>query len=87
MERELLKHFGKAKYDEYGCGIIWGVQENGHHQHLLDIDVRGWGAIQNYFKDKKGKVDFENAEQFQDAVGKFIAEAINEKIESSNLKD
>jgi hypothetical protein len=38
-------------------------------------EVRGWGALQNEF------ATIEEAEKFQDEVGKFIADAINEKIE------
>ena len=37
-------------------------------------EVRGWGALQQEFKTEAG------AEAFQDEVGKFIADAINEKI-------
>jgi hypothetical protein len=78
--KEIIKHVGEAKLDEYTQSIIWGIQDNGNFQHLLDINVRGWGAIQNYFKSKNGSINFESAEKFQDAVGKFIAEAINEKV-------
>jgi hypothetical protein len=38
-------------------------------------EVRGWGALQQEFKTE------EAAEAFQDEVGKFIADAINEKIQ------
>ena len=77
---KLLKYIGKAKYDEFGSGYIWGINEKNEHEMLADIDkngvrVRGWGAIQNMFKSE------EEAEQFQDMVGRFVADAINEKIE------
>ena len=38
-------------------------------------DVRGWGRLQNEFKTQ------EEAAKFQDEVGKFIADAIREKIQ------
>ena len=44
-------------------------------------DLRGWGAIQNLFKLKGGAIDFEKAEKFQDDLGQWIADAINEKLE------
>lgn len=75
----------KAKYDDYGQQI-WGTDGDGLQ---LIAEVRGWGAIQNLFK--KGKeFDLESAAEFQREVGKFIADAINEKIErefGGELKD
>jgi hypothetical protein len=38
-------------------------------------EVRGWGALQQEFKTEA------EAEAFQDEVGKFIADAINEKVQ------
>lgn len=74
-----IKDFiGKATYDN--CGqFIWGVGDDGEHQKLADL--RGWGAIQNLFKTKDGKVDTDEAARFQDELGKWIVDAINEKIE------
>lgn len=40
-------------------------------------EVRGWGAIQHLFTDQKQAADF------QDAMGKFFADAINEKLNQS----
>jgi len=67
-----------ATYDPDGQ-IIWGLDENGEHQRIAD--VRGWGAIQNLFKSKNGKIDSDKAMEFQDEMGKWIADAINEKLE------
>lgn len=39
-------------------------------------EVRGWGAIQNLFKTQKEAADF------QDELGKFIADAINYKLDN-----
>ena len=58
-------------YDEFGTHI-WNKDKEGDIQKVADI--RGWGAIQNLFKTQK------EAEEFQDEVGKFIVEAIREKI-------
>jgi hypothetical protein len=43
-------------------------------------EIRGWGAIQNMFINKDGSINFEDAEKFQDELGEFIADAINEKL-------
>ena len=61
-----------VKYDDFGQ-ILWNVDKNGEHQMVAEI--RGWGSIQQLFKIKA------EATEFQDEVGKFIAEAINEKIQ------
>jgi hypothetical protein len=66
------KFIGTAKFDEHGGGYIWGVDKNGEHQMIAE--VRGWGAIQHLFKTTSESADF------QDNLGRFIAEAINEKI-------
>lgn len=44
-------------------------------------EMRGWGHIQNMFKGKKGEIDMDAAGKYQDEVGDWIAEAINEKLE------
>jgi hypothetical protein len=86
---ELKKFIGHAKYDEWGGGYIWGNSEEGN-QMIAQIDdfpdktyevvnkvlsIRGWGAIQNMFP------SIEDAEVFQNELGRFIADAINEKLE------
>ena len=81
MEEKIRKFIGiKATYDE-NAPIIWGLNESNGLQHILD--VRGWGAIQNMFI-KNGRLSDENhkrAMDFQDELGKWIVEAINEKLE------
>jgi len=91
-EKQIKKFIGdKAVYDPYGGTYIWGVNKKVEQQMLADIDcptkdelkalndgvvrLRGWGAIQHMFKNMK------DAEKFQDDLGKFVAEAINEKLE------
>jgi hypothetical protein len=68
----------KATYDEYGQ-FIWGVDKDGGHQKLADL--RGWGAIQNLFINKDKTIDLDAAASFQDEFGRWIVEAINEKLE------
>ena len=61
----------KVYYDDHGQMIFSHKDDDGVQ---LILDVRGWGAIQHLF-DK-----IEDAEKFQDAIGNWIAEAINEKL-------
>jgi hypothetical protein len=66
-------------YDKYGGGYIWGKKKEGlqmiaqvdelEPDHDPVLSIRGWGAIQQY------------AERFQDTMGQWIADAINEKLE------
>lgn len=67
--KEYLK--GTVKYDDYGQ-FLWLVDEK-ESMNMLG-EIRGWGHIQHLFKDTK------EAAAFQDEIGKFVAEAINEKI-------
>ena len=68
----------KAKYDEDGQ-FIWGIEKDGGHQKLADL--RGWGAIQNLFINKDKTIDLDAAASFQDEFGRWIVEAINDKLE------
>jgi len=70
---------GVVKYDEDGQ-YFWVKEPDGGNQMIAEL--RGWGAIQNMFPmTKKGQ---EDAAKFQDEIGKFIEEAINEKIKKIN---
>jgi hypothetical protein len=66
-------------YDEFGQ-YLWSKQSSDGGSQMIG-EVRGWGALQNEFN------TMEEASKFQDEVGKFIAEAINEKIQRLNKKD
>ena len=86
---KIKKFIGVAKYDMWGGGYIWGVDKKDSCQMLAQINdipeqdvkvnevlsIRGWCAIQHMFKDQN------EAAEFQDELGKFIADAINEKLE------
>ena len=88
-QKEIKEFIGVAKYDEWGGGYIWGRHKEGDqmvaqindfpdtdHEVVNEVlSIRGWGAFQHMFP------TIENAEEFQDELGKFIAEAINEKLE------
>jgi hypothetical protein len=69
---------GHVSYDEHGGTQIWINGNDGSIQMLAQ--VRGFGAIQNMFKRKDGTIDMEQAMAYQDMLGKWIAEAINEKL-------
>lgn len=77
---------GKFKYDNYGQ-YIWLVEPNGNHQKIADI--RGWGRIQHFFMDKKGRLDEKKAGEFQDKCGEWVVNALNKALESelSRLKE
>jgi hypothetical protein len=57
-------------YDDYGQ-YLWVNHDDGNQ---LIGEVRGWGALQNEFDSE------DKAYMFQDEIGKFIADAINEKV-------
>jgi hypothetical protein len=61
----------KATYDKQGQ-MIFGEDAKEGMQLLLD--VRGWGAIQHLFKTQ------EEAMKFQDEIGEWFVDAINEKL-------
>lgn len=69
---------GKVTYDNYGQ-YFWINREKEGLQMLGEL--RGWGAIQNLFKDSDANIDTDKAAEFQDKIGEFIVSAINEKIE------
>lgn len=58
-------------YDDYGQ-YLWSKGDNGLQ---MIGEIRSWGALQNEFKTE------EESAAFQEKVGKFIADAINEKVQ------
>lgn len=70
---------GKVTYDKFGGQYFWINDTKGGAQMLAEI--RGWGHIQNMFH---GNSDA--AGRYQDEVGDWIAEAINEKLERETNK-
>lgn len=75
---EVTDFFGeKVIFDKDG-GYIFAMK---NERLQMIAEVRGWGAIQNLFKGKSGIIDGATAAIFQDELGKYIADAINEKLE------
>lgn len=72
----------KAKYDNEGQWL-WRVDKEGGLGRL--VDLRGWGAIQYLFPNPDKTLDLDKAAAFQDEVGQWITDAINEKLERENL--
>ena len=69
-----------VRYDSEGTQI-WAVERTKAADYLHPVvDIRGWGEMQNIFK-----LDMDKAAAFQDEVGKFVAEAINEKLAKQKL--
>jgi uncharacterized protein YqgQ len=62
---------GPVTYDDYGQYLWINTPKDG--TQMLG-EIRGWGHIQYMFKDQK------EAQKFQDEVGKFVADAVNEKM-------
>ena len=70
---KIIEFIGEKAYYDKECWKVFGEDKNGGMKMLLD--VRGWGVIQKLFKNE------DEACEFQDSLGAFIAEAINEKLE------
>lgn len=68
---------GKIIYDNNGQYFFIN-REDGQQQMLCEL--RGWGAIQNLFREGQ-TINGEKAAKFQDEIGEWIACAINEKLE------
>lgn len=89
-QNELIKHIksfigDRVYYDEYGGGYIWGVTGKREEVQMVAqvedveegnavVSIRGWGGIQ-HLKNLPC-----SQEKFQDYLGEFIADAINEKL-------
>lgn len=63
---------GGVTTDPYGM-FVWANRPKGL-QMVVDIQMRGWGDIQQHFETQ------EEAGRFQDDLCKFIVDAINEKL-------
>lgn len=69
MKDKLQQWLKDVNYDHK---FIWS--DDGY----MIAEIRGWGMLKHMFPTP------DEASDFQDKVGKFIAEAINEKIERLN---
>ncbi len=79
---KLMAFLGKEAIYDDKSQKIWAKHADGGLQMLADI--RGWGAIQNLFKEKDGSINEFLATAFQDEMGEWITEAINEKMAREN---
>ena len=70
------KWLADVYYDEYGTHI-WNREDKDGGSQLV-AEIRGWGRLQNEFPTLK------ESEKFQDEVGKFIVQAIREKVASTS---
>lgn len=67
---------GKVEYDKFGGQYFWIKKPEGGSQMLAEM--RGWGYIQNMFPFTE--FGQKQAANYQDEIGEFIAEAINELL-------
>lgn len=75
----------KVTYDKFGGQYLWINDPKGGQKMLAEL--RGWGCIQNMFKDKQGNIDSTAAGKYQDKLGEWICEAINEKLERESRQN
>jgi hypothetical protein len=68
---------GPVTYDNEGQ-YFWVTSPNDNMRMLGEL--RGWGSIQNMFKRSGGRIDMELAAKYQDEIGQWVADAINEKL-------
>lgn len=75
-----------VEFDDYTGRYLWANTENGK-QMVSELNraskcdesigrVRGYGAIQYMFNDEN------SINEFQDELGRFIAESINDKLKT-----
>jgi hypothetical protein len=88
------KHFVAALKSNRLVALSLEDKKEGRFVHVNELDLSDKQAVRGYlkgfdhevllvrriFKNKDGSINFEDAEEFQDEVGKFIVEAINEKL-------
>ena len=55
-------------------------------ENQMAIDIRGWGAFQNAFKNKDESIDFESAEKEQNRFGEWVAESLNKNVPTGENK-
>jgi hypothetical protein len=83
MKQPTIKDFinGKVTYDREGQ-YFFIVQPNGGVQMLGEL--RGWGRLQYFFQRPDKTIDIDSATTYQDEIGQFVADAINEKMRILN---
>ena len=76
---------GKVTYDKFGGQYFWVNANDPKGGSQMLAELRGWGHIQNMFKNSNGDIDMDAAAEYQDQLGDWIADAINQKLESEKL--
>lgn len=81
LTKEQIKKYinGEVYYDPDGT-YLWIRGAEDELQMLGEI--RGWGRIQNMFKNPDGTINQQAAADFQDGIGHFVANAVNTALES-----
>jgi DNA-directed RNA polymerase alpha subunit len=78
MKKQIIDFIGTANYQGDDLGTyLWGNKTDGSRELLA--------VINGYNLDTEKNEGIEQAELFQNELGKFIAEAINEKITRDKL--
>ena len=72
---------GEVIYDKEGQ-YFWIMDDKGGMKMLAEL--RGWGHIQNMFRDAKQGIDMESAADLQDEVGEWIAKTLTEQIKKES---
>jgi hypothetical protein len=73
MKNQIIDFIGSANYQGDDLGTyIWGNREDGTREIIA--------VVYGYQTEIEENEGIKQAEHFQDELGKFIAEAINEKI-------
>jgi len=78
--KDIINFIGHTTGFDNDSGYIWGINLDGSNHPIGE--VRGYASIQKMFSCGKGKVNFKDANAFQDRLGKFISDAINEKMDN-----
>lgn len=71
---------GKSAVYDKEMQTVFGVQEDGSVNHLLDI--REWSRIQGLFAVNKRNYSEKKAMEFADEFGTWVAKAISEKLQA-----
>lgn len=71
---------GKVEYDVDGQYFFVHSQKG---RTYMIAELRGYGSLQNLFN-KNGEIKGYELDYFHDEVGRWIADAINEKIQKEN---
>lgn len=78
MDKEIKKFIGKKVIYDPSAGLIYCGDE--HNVEKIIPDVAGHKYIKELFKNKDGTINFADAEKFQDTLGEWIADALNNKL-------